>query len=193
MTRGYKLKDRPEYNTKPKPITFEKTQKVSEAVSVMTEKNYVSRLWFYFRNGYGTYFAFVLAAINTLTVTYYLAIEKWPPLELLFPSFGQYVLIIAAIGIPLLITVGFVHFKRTTAFKSEMDIQIEANPYVYKLPPNGWWQQAFAPLFLMQTKMILKMNNDEKLNEEDLKKLKEIEEKIQFLIEGGMFGSTKKT
>ena len=37
------------------------------------------------------------------------------------------------------------------------------------------------------------MNNDEKLNEEDLKKLKEIEEKIQFLIEGGMFGSTKKT
>ena len=159
----------------------------------MTEKNYVSRLWFYFRNGYGTYFAFVLAAINTLTVTYYLAIEKWPPLELLFPSFGQYVLIIAAIGIPLLITVGFVHFKRTTAFKSEMDIQIEANHYVYKLPPNGWWQQAFAPLFLMQTKMILKMNNDEKLNEEDLKKLKEIEEKIQFLIEGGMFGSTKKT
>ena len=159
----------------------------------MTEKNYVSRLWFYFRNGYGTYFAFVLAAINTLTVTYYLAIEKWPRLELLFPSFGQYVLIIAAIGIPLLITVGFVHFKRTTAFKSEMDIQIEANPYVYKLPPNGWWQQAFAPLFLMQTKMILKMNSDEKLNEEDLKKLKEIEEKIQFLIEGGMFGSTKKT
>ena len=42
MTRGYKLKDRPEYYTKPKPITFEKTQKVSEAVSVMTEKNYGS-------------------------------------------------------------------------------------------------------------------------------------------------------
>ena len=159
----------------------------------MTEKNHVSRLWFYFRNGYGTYFAFILAAINTLTVTYYLAIEKFPPLETVFPSFGQYVLIIAAIGIPLLISVGFVHFKRTTAFKSEMDIQIEANPYVYKLPPNGWWQQAFAPLFLMQTKMILKMNNNEKLDEEDLKKLKEIEEKIQFLIEGGMFGSTKKT
>tara|TARA_B110000014_G_scaffold258784_2_gene245478 strand:+ start:348 stop:827 length:480 start_codon:yes stop_codon:yes gene_type:complete len=158
----------------------------------MTEKNHVSRLWFYFRNGYGTYFAFILAAINTLTVTYYLAIEKFPPLETVFPSFGQYVLIIAAIGIPLLISVGFVHFKRTTAFKSEMDIQIEANPYVYKLPPNGWWQQAFAPLFLMQTKMILKMNNNEKLDEEDLKKLKEIEEKIQFLIKGGMFDANKK-
>ena len=158
----------------------------------MTEKNHVSRLWFYFRNGYGTYFAFILAAINTLTVTYYLAIEKFPPLETVFPSFGQYVLIIAAIGIPLLISVGFVHFKRTTAFKSEMDIQIEANPYVYKLPPNGWWQQDFEPLFIMQKKMILKMNNNEKLDEEDLKKLKEIEEKIQFLIKGGMFDANKK-
>ena len=77
----------------------------------MAEKNYVSRLWFYFRNGYGTYFAFILAAINTLTVTYYLAIEKFPTLQTIFPSFGQYVLIIAAIGIPLLISIGFVHFK----------------------------------------------------------------------------------
>ena len=42
MTRGYKLKDRPEYLTKPRPVTFEKHQKVSEAVRVMSEKNYGS-------------------------------------------------------------------------------------------------------------------------------------------------------
>ena len=72
-----------------------------------------------------------------------------------------------------------------------MDIQIEANPYVYKLPPNGWWQQAFAPLFLMQTKMILKMNNNEKLTSEDLKSLEKIQEKIEFLIQGGMFEPEK--
>ena len=42
MSRGYKLKDRPEYNTKPKPVTFEKNQKVSDAVKVMTEKNFGS-------------------------------------------------------------------------------------------------------------------------------------------------------
>ena len=70
------------------------------------------RGWFYFRMGWSTYFAFILAALNTLTVTYYLAIEKFPPLELIFPSFGQYVLIIAVIGIPLLIIIGYVHFKR---------------------------------------------------------------------------------
>ena len=42
MSRGYKLKDRPEFNSKPKPITFEKHQKVSEAVRVMADKNYGS-------------------------------------------------------------------------------------------------------------------------------------------------------
>ena len=42
MTRGYKLKDRPEFTTKPKPITFDKNQMVSEAVKEMSEKNYGS-------------------------------------------------------------------------------------------------------------------------------------------------------
>ncbi len=42
MSRGYKLKDRPEYLNKPRPVTFEKHQKVSEAVRIMTDKNYGS-------------------------------------------------------------------------------------------------------------------------------------------------------
>ena len=36
------------------------------------------RAWFYFRNGWSLYFAFIFAAINTLVVTYYLAIDKIP-------------------------------------------------------------------------------------------------------------------
>ena len=35
------------------------------------------------------------------------------------------------------------------------------------------------------------MNNNEKLNSEDLKNLEEIQEKIQFLIQGGMFQPKK--
>ncbi|MBF95713.1 MAG: Inosine-5'-monophosphate dehydrogenase [Alphaproteobacteria bacterium MarineAlpha9_Bin4] len=42
MSRGYKLKDRPEYSSKPKPVTFKKNQKVSEAVEAMSEKNFGS-------------------------------------------------------------------------------------------------------------------------------------------------------
>jgi hypothetical protein len=53
----------------------------------------------------------MLAALNTLTVTYYLAIEKYPLLQTIFPSFFQYVLIIVSIGVPLLILVGYAHWK----------------------------------------------------------------------------------
>ena len=42
MTRGYKLKDRPEYKSKPQPITFKKTDTVAKAVNIMSEKNYGS-------------------------------------------------------------------------------------------------------------------------------------------------------
>ena len=93
-------------------------------------RNSVSfRGWYYFRMGWATYFAFIFAAINTLTVTYYLAIEKYPVLTGIFPNFVQYVLIIAGIGIPILVIVGYVHYKRTQAFKSEADVLVESNPY----------------------------------------------------------------
>ena len=39
--------------------------------------------------------------------------------------------------------------------------------------------------------MILKMNNNEKLTSEDLKSLEKIQEKIEFLIQGGMFEPEK--
>ena len=39
---GTRLIDRPEFKTKPKPITFLANDKVSDAVNVMSEKNYGS-------------------------------------------------------------------------------------------------------------------------------------------------------
>jgi len=87
------------------------------------------RAWYYFRQGWTTYFAFVFAAINTLTVTYYLAIEKIPELQIIFPSFSQYIIIVAMTGIPMLVVIGYAHFKRTLAYKSEAAVGIESNPY----------------------------------------------------------------
>ena len=143
------------------------------------------RFWYYFRSGYGTYFAFILAAINTLTVTYYLAIEKFPVLQAAFPSFGQYILIIACIGIPLLTVIGYIHYKRTAAFSS-------VNPYVYKLPKNGWWQQALFPLFLVQSQLISKISRNEKITDADLKNLEEIQKKLDYMIKGGSFEQSTK-
>ena len=72
-------------------------------------KNLPFRSWFYFRQGWGTYFAFIFVAINTLVTTYYLAIREIPTLNVIFPFFINYVLIVSAIGIPLLIATGYLH------------------------------------------------------------------------------------
>jgi len=95
-------------------------------------KNLGFRSWFYFRTGWSMYFAFILSAVNTLTVTYYLAIERAQVLKDIFPSFLIYVAFFVLIGVPILITVGLIHFKKSSAHKAQVDISIESNPYVIR-------------------------------------------------------------
>ena len=143
------------------------------------------RAWFYFRQGWGTYFAFVLAAVNTLTVTYYLAIEKAPILKDIFPSFVFYMIFTISIGIPLLIFVGYLHYKKSPSFTSEADISVESFPYYYKLTP-GFDKQVVFPLYMMMTKMMKKMSTGEKFTDDELKELDELQKKIDLLINGDM-------
>ena len=77
----------------------------------MLKNSIFFRAWYYFRMGWSTYFAFILAAINTLTVTYFLAIDNYPSLKSVFQSFEIYVTVIVIIGVPILIVIGYAHFK----------------------------------------------------------------------------------
>ena len=83
-------------------------------------KNPGFRAWFYFRQGWSVYFAFIFAAINMLTVTYFLAIENYPTLKEVFPSFEQYVLIAVVIGVPLLTLVGYAHYKKLLLIEQKL-------------------------------------------------------------------------
>lgn len=94
------------------------------------------RGWFYFRQGWATYFAFIFAAVNTLVVTYYLAIENIPALKIIFPTFYVYFTFGVILGIPLLILVGYAHQKRTPSFKTEADIYYESNPHALRIYNN---------------------------------------------------------
>ena len=149
------------------------------------------RLVYYFRQGWALYFAFIFAAINTLTVTYYLAIEKIPELQSIFPSFTTYVIFAIGIGIPLLSMIGWIHFKRSPAYGSEQDVTQEAYPYNYKLPP-GWWREAMAPAVLELLRLNLKLLNKEKLSDEEIDQIKGIEDKLETLMKGGYVGHPKK-
>src|SRR3972149_5680745 len=100
------------------------------------KQNIGFRGWFYFRQGWSTYFAFIFAAINTIVVTYYLAIENIPALKLVFPSFYVYLITTASIGIPLLIFIGYAHQKKTSSYKAEADIYYDSNPHTSRMYNN---------------------------------------------------------
>ena len=137
------------------------------------------RGWFYFRTGWSTYFVFILAAINTLTVTYFLAIDNYPSLKEFFPSFEQYVVIIACVGIPLLILVGYAHYKKTLAYKSETDVLIESNPYGRRDLVNS---EISLQLDLKLISLILKMSNGEKIDKNEIAEVEKLSHEISKFV-----------
>ena len=148
------------------------------------------RSWFYLRTGYTIYIALLLGIVNALTTTYYLAIKSIPSLQAVFPDFTTYVLTIVLIGIPLTITIGYFHYKRSLAFSSEADIQIESNPWYYKIPP-GYWKEVFVPTYLELLRMNLKIAKKDEIDENDIKKFQELEDKLKQLMEGKTIGTRR--
>ena len=120
------------------------------------------RAWYYFRNGWSVYFAFIFAAINTLVITYYLAIERAPFLKEIFPSFGFYVIAAIGIGIPLLTIIGWVHWKKSGARRAEVDVNYEANPYEARTMVNT---EMVLKLSLQLSEMLLKNQNQNNISE----------------------------
>ncbi len=138
------------------------------------------RGWFYFRTGWSVYFVFILAAINTLTVTYFLAVDNYPLLKTVFPTFEQYAVIMVSIGIPLLIVVGYFHFKKTVAYKSEMDVMIESNPYITRNTVNA---DLSLKLNLKLISLLLRMSNGEKIEKNEIDKIEKLHNEISEFIE----------
>tara|TARA_Y100000590_G_scaffold4515_1_gene6070 strand:+ start:23748 stop:24203 length:456 start_codon:yes stop_codon:yes gene_type:complete len=142
-------------------------------------RNVGFRGWFYFRQGWSVYFAFIFAAINTLTVTYFLAIENYPFLKEIFPSFFHYIVIVVTVGIPCLILIGYAHYKRTPSFKAEADIQVEANPHFRRTLINT---ELMLAMFLEISQLTIKLSNNEKLTDEEVKRLKNLQDEFQEQI-----------
>lgn len=133
--------------------------------------------------GWSTYFAFIFAAINTLTVTYYLAIENYPVLKSIFPSFEIYIIVVSIIGVPLLTLIGYSHFKRTQARRSEVDILMETQPYVLRSLVNS------EILLKLNFRMfdIVKSLNNEKLSESQKQEIDKIHEEMLDFVNSRNF------
>jgi len=151
------------------------------------------RGWFYFRMGYSTYLTFLVGYISTLITVYYLAIKNSPELLQLFPRFVPFSILSTAIGIPLSVGLGWMHYKRTPAFTSEQDIQVEANPYYFKFPP-GYTLEVYGPLYLEVLTLLKKMSATQQLLDElDKKRIEELERKLDVLNKGGYVGTPRRS
>ena len=143
-------------------------------------RNIGFRGWFYFRQGWSVYFAFIFAAINTLTVTYFLAIENYSFLKEVFPSFIHYVIIVSAVGIPCLVFIGYAHYKRTPSFKAEADIQVEANPHFRRILQNT---EVLLPSCVKLTELMIKLSENKKLTDKELKDVSQLQQQLNEHID----------
>ncbi len=133
------------------------------------------RSWFYFRMGWSTYFAFVFAAVNTLTVTYFLAIENYPVLKEVFPTFPVYVIFLVVVGIPLLILIGYIHFKRSPSYRSESAITYESNPFARRIFVNSELNLQINQELI---ELLLKISKGGKISEDLVLRISKIQEKL---------------
>ena len=148
-------------------------------------QNLIFRSWFYFRQGWSIYFAFILAAINTMVTTYYLAIERVSFLKSIFPSFALYVLLVASIAIPILVIIGYIHTKKSAAYKSEADVAFESNPHMRRMLINT---EMILNLHLELNKIIMKLSKNEKLTNEEIEKINSLQKELVDYMSKKSFG-----
>ena len=144
------------------------------------EKNLGFRGWFYFRTGWATYFAFIVAAINALTVTFFLAIENYPSLSVIFPTFFHYIVIVVGVGVPVLVLVGYVHFKKSKSYRAEQDILIETSPHFRRILQNT---EILLPAYLKLTELMVKLSENKKLTDEELKEVSKLQKQLNAHID----------
>ena len=139
------------------------------------ERNLGFRGWFYFRTGWATYFAFVVAAVNALTVTFFLAIEEYPSLNVIFPTFFHYVVIVVGVGVPLLILVGYVHYKKSKSYRAEQDILVEVSPHFRRILQNT---EVLLPSYLKLTELMVKLSENKKLTDKELQEVSILQQEL---------------
>ena len=116
-----------------------------------------------------------MAAINALTVTFFLAIESYPSLSVIFPTFFHYIVIVVGIGVPILVLVGYVHFKKSKSFRAEADVLIETNPHIRRILQNT---EVLLPSYLKLTEIIVKLSENKKLTDEELKEVSKLQNRL---------------
>jgi hypothetical protein len=146
------------------------------------------RSWFYFRTGYGTYVAFFIGFASNIIVIYKLGISENNVIGPYFHSLTIFALVALAVLIPLCISAGLYHMKRTGAFAADASVSTESNPYVYKVIP-GKEQEVFLPLWVATVRGLAKvLERQQTMNADEKRELESVLDKANALLKGQYVG-----
>ena len=146
------------------------------------------RAWFYFRQGYNLYLAFLIGFASNIVVLFRLGVEPNGVLHSIFPSLGIFTAVGLLVAIPIGILAGLYHMKRTGAYAADASVATEANPYVYKVVP-GKEKEVFLPLWILTVRSLARMLDQQKtMTVDERKEMEDILNKANSLLEGEYVG-----
>lgn len=148
----------------------------------MTNSKLLYRIWYYFRIGYSTYLTFPLSFVTTLVTLYYLAVTNITVLSEIFPHFLFFAIFATVAGIPLAVLIGWGHMKRSDAFKQEVAIGTESNPYNFRVTP-GKEEKVYLPMNILMMKATKRHLMNE-LTSEERRIWDELTEKLESMLRG---------
>ena len=100
-------------------------------------------------------------------------------LKEVFPTFIVYVTIVVTIGIPILVGVGYMHFKRSPSFRAEAVINFESNPFTRRVLVNS---ELTLKLNTKLMELILKISQGEKISKEEILAATKIQDELETLV-----------
>ena len=99
---------------------------------------------------------------------------------MIFPTFFHYVVVVVCIGVPVLVLVGYVHFKRSKSYRAEADIGIETNPHFRRMLLNT---EVLLPSYLKLIELVAKLSEDKKLTDKELEEISKLQKKLNEHID----------
>jgi len=148
------------------------------------------RAWFYFRQGYNVYLAFLIGFASNIVVLYRLGVTDNKYLSAIFPSLTVFTIAGLIIAVPVGILTGLYHMKRTGAFAADASVSIEANPYVYRAVP-GKEREVFLPLMMLTAKGLAQVMEQLKtMTLEERSEFEDVLAKADILLKGQAVGLT---
>jgi len=153
----------------------------------------VFRAWFYFRQGYNVYLAFLIGFASNIVVLYRLGVTDNKYLSPIFPTLTVFTLVGLVIAVPVGILAGLYHMKRTGAFAADASVSLEANPYVYRVVP-GKEKEVLLPLMILTARGLAQVMDQLKtMTPEERSEFEDVLAKADILLKGQPVGLTSQS